>query len=124
MSSNYFLSLFSSSIGKKVIMAVTGLFICLFLVVHVAGNFQLFKADSGLAFNKYAVLMTTNPFIKTISYILYLTIIIHAIRGLMIEFEKEKELDALLDKVGKDGLGSLSYSERKRLDELSKELDR
>lgn len=40
------------------------------------------------------------------------------------EFEKEKELDALLDKVGKDGLGSLSYSERKRLDELSKELNR
>ncbi len=90
MSSNNFLSLFNSSIGKKVIMAVTGLFICVFLVVHVAGNFQLFKADSGLAFNKYAVLMTTNPLIKTVSYVLYLTIIIHAIRGIMIEFENRK----------------------------------
>lgn len=36
------------------------------------------------------------------------------------ELEKEKELDKLLEKVGKEGVGSLSYSERKRLDELSK----
>lgn len=90
MSSNNFLSLFNTSIGKKVIMAVTGLFICLFLVVHVAGNYQLFKSDSGLAFNKYAVIMTTNPFIKTISYVLYITILIHAIRGIMIEIENRR----------------------------------
>lgn len=40
------------------------------------------------------------------------------------EFEMEKELDALLDKVGKRGVEGLSYSERKRLDELSKQMNR
>lgn len=36
------------------------------------------------------------------------------------QFEKEKELDRLLEKVGKDGVNSLSMNERKRLEELSK----
>lgn len=90
MSSNSVLSLFKSSIGKKVIMALTGLFLSIFLVVHVSGNLQLFKTDSGLAFNQYSVLMTTNPFIKTISYLLYITIVLHAIRGIMLVLENKK----------------------------------
>lgn len=36
------------------------------------------------------------------------------------QFEKEKELDRLLEKVGDSGINSLSKSERKRLEELSK----
>ena len=72
----------SSSIGKKLIMALTGLFLCTFLIVHVTGNLQLFKEDQGLAFNTYTVFMTTNPFIKTISYGLYAFILIHAFTGL------------------------------------------
>ncbi len=68
MSSNSVLSLFKSSIGKKVIMALTGLFLSIFLVVHVSGNFQLFKTDSGLSFNQYSVLMTTNHFISVVHH--------------------------------------------------------
>jgi succinate dehydrogenase / fumarate reductase cytochrome b subunit len=84
------LSLFNSSIGKKVLMALTGLFLSVFLVVHVSGNFQLFKSDSGLAFNQYTVFMTTNPLIKTISYLLYATILFHAIKGILLVFENKK----------------------------------
>lgn len=60
----------SSSIGRKIIMAVTGLFLCSFLVVHLIGNFQLFKGDGGLAFNTYSHFMSTNPMIRVAEIIL------------------------------------------------------
>lgn len=75
MNVNAFLT---SSIGRKLLMSLTGLFLCLFLVAHVTGNMQLFLNDNGYAFNNYAVKMTTDPFIKAISYILYITIPLHA----------------------------------------------
>jgi succinate dehydrogenase / fumarate reductase cytochrome b subunit len=58
-------------------MALTGLFLILFLVVHLAGNLQLLKADGGRAFNIYAATMTSNPFIKIVGYINYALILIH-----------------------------------------------
>ncbi len=63
-------------------MSLTGLFLCSFLVVHLTGNLQLLKTDSGLAFNVYAVFMTTFPLIKVISFGLYATIAYHAIMGI------------------------------------------
>jgi succinate dehydrogenase / fumarate reductase cytochrome b subunit len=76
---NWFSNLFSSSLGKKLIMALTGLFLITFLVVHLIGNFQLLKNDGGEAFNIYAEFMTTNMVIKVISYVLYASILIHVI---------------------------------------------
>ncbi|MFN8357507.1 MAG: succinate dehydrogenase cytochrome b subunit [Spirosomataceae bacterium] len=81
---------FTSSLGKKLIMALTGLFLCSFLVVHMAGNLQLFKNDQGYAFNTYAVFMTTNPLIKTVSYALYTLILVHAFYGLYLAFKNRK----------------------------------
>ncbi|OZA21721.1 MAG: succinate dehydrogenase, partial [Sphingobacteriales bacterium 17-39-43] len=46
-----FAKTFSSSLGKKLVMALTGLFLCTFLIVHLVGNLQLFKDDAGQAFN-------------------------------------------------------------------------
>lgn len=80
----------SSSIGKKLVMALTGLFLCTFLVVHLSGNLQLFKNDDGLAFNIYAVFMTTNPLIKTVSYGLYALILVHAFEGLYLAYQNRK----------------------------------
>lgn len=80
----------SSSIGKKLVMALTGLFLCSFLLVHMSGNLQLFKQDDGLAFNVYAVFMTTNPLVKTISYGLYAFIILHAIEGLYLAYQNRQ----------------------------------
>jgi len=73
---------FSSSIGQKVIMSLTGIFLMLFLVVHLVGNFQLLKDDGGEAFNTYAFFMTHNPLIKIVSYSLYAFILIHTFQGL------------------------------------------
>ena len=36
---------FNSSLGKKLIMALTGLFLCTFLIVHLGGNLLLFSKD-------------------------------------------------------------------------------
>jgi succinate dehydrogenase / fumarate reductase cytochrome b subunit len=63
-------------------MSLTGLFLILFLVVHLLGNFQLLKDDGGEAFNQYTYFMTHFPLIKIISYGLYLFIIIHTVQGL------------------------------------------
>jgi len=65
-------------------MALTGLFIILFLAVHLAGNLQLLKHDDGEAFNVYAFFMTHNPLIKTISYVNYAFFIFHMVWALML----------------------------------------
>ena len=62
-------------------MSLTGLFLILFLVVHLLGNLQLLYNDDGRAFNRYAAFMSTNPLIKLISYTLYLFILLHAVQG-------------------------------------------
>lgn len=87
---NWFIKMLNSSLGQKVLMSLTGLFLCSFLVVHVAGNVQLFKDDQGLAFNKYTAFMTTNPLIKTISYVLYAIILFHAFKGLLMAGKNQK----------------------------------
>ena len=73
----WFIDLFSSSIGRKVVMALTGLFIILFLTVHLIGNLQLLKDDGGEAFNVYAYFMTHNPLIKMVSYVNYAFFLFH-----------------------------------------------
>ncbi len=83
---NWIISFLKSSIGKKLLMALTGLFLCTFLLIHLIGNLQLYKHDGGLAFNTYAVFMTTNPLIKFTSYGLYATILFHAFWGLYLIF--------------------------------------
>ncbi|MCC6754650.1 MAG: succinate dehydrogenase cytochrome b subunit [Saprospiraceae bacterium] len=74
--------LFRSSIGRKVVMSLSGLFLIAFLVVHLLGNLQLLASDGGRQFNLYAYFMTHNPLIKTVSYLLYLTILLHALQGI------------------------------------------
>jgi len=87
---NWFTKAFTSTIGRKLVMALTGLFLCLFLVVHASGNFQLFKDDGGMSFNTYSYFMTHNPLIKTISYLLYATFIIHILQSLVLTINNRK----------------------------------
>lgn len=77
----WFDNFLTSSLGKKILMSLTGLFLIVFLVVHLIGNLQLLQPDGGTAFNTYAKFMTTNPLIKSVSYFLYLFILLHAVQG-------------------------------------------
>lgn len=87
---NWFTNFFSSSIGRKLLMALTGLFLILFLVVHLIGNLQLLHDDQGRAFNIYAKFMTSNPLIKTVSYVNYALILLHIIVAIMLTFANRK----------------------------------
>jgi succinate dehydrogenase / fumarate reductase cytochrome b subunit len=74
--------LISSSVGRKIIMGTTGLFLCLFLIAHLGGNFLLFKNDGGAAFNEYAKFMATTPLIRIAEIILFLGFVIHIADGI------------------------------------------
>lgn len=79
----WFGKMITSSVGQKIIMSLTGLFLISFLVVHLIGNLQLILVDDeGYSFNSYAYFMTNNPVIKTTSILLYFFIILHAVQGL------------------------------------------
>lgn len=81
---NWFTRLLSSTLGRKLLMALTGLFLILFLIVHLIGNLQLLKSDGGRAFNVYAEFMTSNPVIVTVSYVNYTCILVHVIWAFML----------------------------------------
>ena len=83
-------ALLKSSIGKKYWMALTGLFLCLFLVGHLAGNLQLLMPNSQLQFNQYALFMTTNPAVKILSYLTYISILFHAVDGILLAIQNKK----------------------------------
>ena len=81
---------FNSSLGKKLIMALTGLFLCTFLIVHLGGNLLLFRNDNGYSFNVYANFLTHFPPIEVIAYILYLCIIVHSIYALVLTIKNRR----------------------------------
>ena len=86
----WFLDLFSSSLGRKVLMALTGLFLISFLAVHLAGNLQLLKDDGGKSFNIYAEFMGTNPLIQFVSKGNFALILIHIIWGIMLTIKNRQ----------------------------------
>lgn len=84
---------FKSSIGKKVFMALTGLFLCTFLIGHLLGNLQLILKtgeEGRRAFNEYAYFMGHNPFIKILSYVTYAAVLIHVIDGILLTIQNRK----------------------------------
>ncbi len=68
---------FSSTIGRKLLVAASGLFLIIFLIGHVSGNFLLFKDDGGRAFNEYTEFMSTNQLIQIVRWVTYATILLH-----------------------------------------------
>lgn len=82
-------ALLKSSLAKKYWMALTGLFLCLFLAGHLAGNLQLIFSDA-LHFNQYALFMTSNPAVKLLSYLTYISILFHAVDGFLLTYQNVK----------------------------------
>ena len=101
-------AILKSSIAKKYWMAFTGLFLCVFLLGHLAGNLQLIFSDA-LHFNQYALFMTTNPAVKILSYVTYISILFHAIDGIVLTIQNKKARPVAYAKT--DGSSS-SFSSR------------
>lgn len=85
-------ALLGSSLAKKYWMALTGLFLCVFLIAHLAGNLQLLDGspEGQLKFNAYAKFMTSFPVVKIVSYLLYASILFHAFDGILLTIQNRK----------------------------------
>lgn len=79
---NPFFRFINSSVGKKIIMSFTGLFLSIFLVEHLAGNLLLLKGDNGEAFNAYAMFMGGNPVVRIMEIGLLSLILVHIVNGI------------------------------------------
>src|ERR1700722_676804 len=77
----------SSSIGRKVTMAATGLFLCVFLIEHLYGNVLLYFNDGGVAFNEYSHDAVRNILIRIIEIFLFIAIVVHVIQAIIITRE-------------------------------------
>ena len=75
-----------SSISKKFVMALAGLFLIVFLPVHLVINFMLLKSDPE-AFNKAAHFMATFPIVKIIEILLIAAILIHVFYGILLQIQ-------------------------------------
>lgn len=87
---SWLLDALSSSIGRKIMMALTGLFLITFLTVHLAGNLQLLANDGGKSFNYYSDFMAHNGFIQFVSKGNMAIILVHVIVGLMLAIKNKK----------------------------------
>ena len=79
----------NSSIGKKFVMAITGVCLLSFLVIHLAGNFTLYFGPE--AFNGYVqTLDIVKPVIRIIEVILALIFILHIFNAIKLWAENRK----------------------------------
>lgn len=80
-------SFLSASIGRKFFMSITGLFLVMFIVVHLTLNLLLIFDDSGDLFNMAAHFMATNPLIKVMEPVLALGFVIHIVWSIVITIQ-------------------------------------
>jgi succinate dehydrogenase / fumarate reductase cytochrome b subunit len=70
---------FSSSVGTKILIGVTGLALFIYLVVHIAGNLMVFFGPA--VFNKYAYTLEGNPLIPIIEIGLLAIFLVHVYKA-------------------------------------------
>ena len=77
---NWLINTLGTSIGKKLLMAITGLCFCGFLTTHLAGNLTIYAGKD--AFNAYAEhLHSLGPLLTVFEWILLTLAIIHVLAG-------------------------------------------
>ncbi len=83
-------STLGSSIGKKLLMSLSGLFLIMFLIIHLTVNSFLLIPDGGDFFNAAAHFMATTPAIRAIEPLLALGFLIHILWGVKLTLENRK----------------------------------
>jgi len=79
-------------IFRKSLIALTGLFLCLFMVVHLSANLILLlppETAQGV-YNAYSSFLRESPFIAVIAYLLYACIIIHVVYAAIVTYRNRK----------------------------------
>jgi succinate dehydrogenase / fumarate reductase cytochrome b subunit len=82
---------FTSSVGKKWVMALTGLFLILFLVIHVSLNACIWANDGGKMFNEGAHFMGSTIVPRILEIGLMAGFLIHIIQGFVLEFQNRSK---------------------------------
>lgn len=75
---------FTSSVGKKFTMALTGIFLVSFLAVHCFINSMIFFDDGGETFNHWGHFMGSNLIVRTMEIGLFVFLILHIVQGLIL----------------------------------------
>ncbi|MCA1741259.1 MAG: succinate dehydrogenase, partial [Bacteroidales bacterium] len=75
-----------SAVSKKFVMALAGLFLLLFLPVHLGINLMLLKSDPE-SFNNAAHFMATFPPVKVVEVLLILAILVHITYGIFLQIQ-------------------------------------
>jgi succinate dehydrogenase / fumarate reductase cytochrome b subunit len=83
--------MFTSSVGKKLVMAFTGIFLILFLIVHAGLNACIWANDEGLMFNKAAHFMGSFVVPRVLEIGLFIGIFLHIIQGYMLTLENRSK---------------------------------
>jgi succinate dehydrogenase / fumarate reductase cytochrome b subunit len=82
---------FTSSIGRKWVMALTGLFLISFLVVHVGINACIWANDGGAMFNRAAHFMGSTIVIRILEIGLFIGFFIHIIQGFQLTLSNQRK---------------------------------
>ncbi len=80
-------STFYSSLTKKYVMSLAGLFLLSFLLVHLSINLLLLLDESRGLFNEAAHFMGTNPFIQTFQWVLFGGFAVHMLVGVILQIQ-------------------------------------
>lgn len=86
-----FKQMFTSSVGKKLIMGLTGIFLVVFLVVHAGLNACIWAMDGGLMFNKAAHFMGSNVVPRILEIGLFAGIFLHIIQGYVLTISNKSK---------------------------------
>lgn len=79
----------ATSLGKKYLMALSGLFLVSFLPVHLAGNLLLFKNDGGAAFDAYSIFMSTSMIIRVLEVTLVIGFLVHILDAAILSIKNK-----------------------------------
>lgn len=86
---NWITKAISGPIGQKVLMALSGLFLTSFLIIHLIGNFMLMFHDPG-PFNAFTDFMESNPIIAVMEYVLFGGFFLHIIYSVIVTLKNRK----------------------------------
>jgi succinate dehydrogenase / fumarate reductase cytochrome b subunit len=78
------LAFFTTSVGRKLLMGLSGLFLCSFLVVHLYINLFVLKGDAGGTFDEYAEFMSTYPLLRPLEIVLFAGFLLHMVLGIVL----------------------------------------
>lgn len=89
MAAKSFVATFGVTVVKKIVMALTGLFLALFVIVHMLGNFSFLAGPE--AFNGYTYkLKSLGPLLYLIEIVLVLAFLFHAWNAVMVWWANNK----------------------------------